>query len=121
MARKKRKSLAVERATTRAAALAAIDAALDLNNGLTLVSYNAAITAQKQLVDQYNEMLANLDVLLTNIKSGDKALDALSTRMLKGVSSKYGEDSDQYEKAGGKRTSERARPKRKTAAQPASK
>jgi hypothetical protein len=37
----------------------------------------------------------------------------MSTRMLKGVSSKFGEDSDQYEKAGGKRTSERARPRRK--------
>jgi hypothetical protein len=68
-----------------------------------------------------NENLANLDVGLTNIKAGDKALDQLSTRMLKGVSSKFGEDSDQYEKAGGVRTSERARPKHKAPAAAAGK
>ena len=48
-----------------------------------------------------------------SIKANDKALDRLSTRMLKGVSSKFGEDSDQYEKAGGRRTSERVRPQHK--------
>ena len=52
MARKKRKSAAVERAAKRAVSLAAIDPKLDLANGLTLDSYNAAIGAQKDLVDK---------------------------------------------------------------------
>ena len=46
----------------------------------------------------------------------EKALDQLSTRMLKAVAVKFGENSDEYEKAGGKRTSERKRPQRKAAA-----
>jgi hypothetical protein len=116
MARKKRTSPAVGRATKRAAALASIDPVLDLGNGLTLSAYNAAIKSHSHNVEQYNTDPSNLDVSLTNIKANEKALDALSTRMLKGVASKFGEDSDQYEKAGGKRTSERARPKRKAAA-----
>jgi hypothetical protein len=115
MARKKRKSPAVERANKRAAALTAIDPALDLGNGLTLASYTASIKAHSDNVDKYNTDLSGLDVELTNIKANEKALDALSARMLKGVSSKFGEDSDQYEKAGGKRTSERVRPQRKPA------
>ena len=115
MARKKRKSAAVEKATKRAASLTAIDPALDLGNGLTLAAFNAAIKAQSDAVENYNTNLSNLDVSLTTIKANDKALGSLSARMLKGVSSKFGEDSDQYEKAGGKRTSERAHPQRKAA------
>lgn len=114
MARKKRKSKAVEHGLKRAAALAAIDPNLDLGNGLTLDAYNTAIQTQEKLVDGYNTDLAGLDVRLTTIKTGDKALGQLSTRMLKGVSTKFGEDSDQYEKAGGKRTSERKRPVRQS-------
>jgi hypothetical protein len=116
MARKKRKSPAVERANKRAAALASIDKALDLGNGLTLDAYNTSITAQDAAVEQYNTDLSGLDASLTNIKAGEKTLDQLSVRMLKGVASKFGEDSDEYEKAGGKRTSERKRPQRKPAA-----
>jgi hypothetical protein len=109
MARKKKKSPAVARALKRAAALTAIDPKLDLGNGLTLDSYNAAITAHEDNVDGYNTGLSNLDTALTDIKANEKKLDQLSTRMLKGVASKFGEDSDEYEKAGGKRTSERKR------------
>lgn len=115
MARKKRKSPAVARALKRAAALAAIDPALDLGNGLTLAAYNAAIQAQEKSVDDYNTDLSDLDTALTGINTNEKALDQLSTRMLKGVSSKFGEDSDEYEKAGGVRTSDRKRPQRKSA------
>jgi hypothetical protein len=115
MARQKRKSDAVARAQKRAAALAAIDPKLDLGNGLTLDAYNTAVTAHEDDVDKYNSNLSDLDAALTNIKANEKALDQLSTRMLKGVAVKFGEDSDEYEKAGGKRTSERKRPQRKAA------
>ena len=106
-----------KRAQTRAAALTAIDPKLDLGNGLTLDSYNTAIAAHEGDVDGYNSNLSDLDAALTDIKANEKKLDQLSTRMLKGVASKFGEDSDEYEKAGGKRTSERKR--RATKAAPA--
>jgi hypothetical protein len=121
MARKKRKSKAVQNGLKRAAALAAIDPKLDLGNGLTLDAYNAAIQAQEKSVDDYNSDLSDLDARLTGIKASEKTLAQLSTRMLKGVSSKFGEDSDEYEKAGGKRTSERKRPVRQPAATAAAK
>lgn len=121
MARKKKKSPAVARALKRAAALAAIDPKLDLGNGLTLDGYNTSIQAHEDNVDNYNTNLAGLDTQLTDIKANEKKLDQLSTRMLKGVSSKFGEDSDEYEKAGGKRTSERKRRKTKQSPAPAAK
>jgi hypothetical protein len=119
MARKKRKSRAVEHALKRAAALAAIDPKLDLGSGLTLDAYNTAIQSHEQSVDDYNTILAGLDVGLTNIKTNEKKLGQLSARMLKGVATKYGEDSDEYEKAGGKRASERKRPVRQSGNVPA--
>ena len=115
MARKKRKSRAVERALKRSAALAAIDEHLDLGNNLTLGAYNTSIQAQEKAVELYNTMLSGLDAKLTEIKAGDKALGQLSTRMLKAVATKYGENSEEYQKAGGKRTSERKHPTRKPA------
>jgi hypothetical protein len=116
MARKKRKSKAVENGLKRAAALTAIDPKLDLGNGLTLDGYNTAIKAHEDDVDGYNSDLSDLDARLTGIKANEKTLAQLSVRMLKGVASKFGEDSDEYEKAGGKRTSERKRPVRQSKA-----
>jgi hypothetical protein len=121
MARKKRKSKAVENGLKRAAALKAIDPKLDLGNGLTLDAYNAAIQAHEDDVDGYNTDLSALDARLTGIKTNEKTLAQLSVRMLKGVASKFGENSDEYEKAGGKRTSERKRPLRQIKADAAKK
>ena len=90
MARKKRKSKAVENGLKRAAALAAIDPKLDLGNGLTLDAYNTAIQSHEQAVDGYNTTLAGLDAQLTAIKGNEKVLAQLSARMLKGVASKFG-------------------------------
>ncbi len=85
MARKKRKSKAVESGLKRAAALTAIDPKLDLGNGLTLDAYNASIQAHEDNVDSYNTDLSGLDTQLTDIKANEKKLDQLSVRMLKGV------------------------------------
>ncbi len=116
MARKKRKSKAVEHGLKRAAALAAIDPKLDLGSGLTLDAYATAIQTHEKSVDDYNTDLSGLDAQLTTIKTNEKQLAQLSARMLKGVATKYGENSDEYEKAGGKRTSERKRPTRQPVA-----
>ncbi len=119
MARLKRTSASVDFAQKRANALASIGATLDLGNGLTPADYKTQTEALKAKNDQYNIDLSELDGALDDIQADEKALDALSVRMLAGVASKYGKESNEYDKAGGTRTSERKAPKRKNTPTPA--
>ena len=112
MARQKRASTSVTDAQTRAASLKSIEVALDLSNGLTLAAYNTKIDATSTALDTYNTKLSDLDALLNDLEDLETELDELSTRMLAAVGVKYGKNSDEYEKAGGTRTSERKKAKR---------
>ncbi len=107
MARLKRTSSSVAFAENRINSLASIDAALDLGNNLTLAAYEAKKEAVKEKNDTYNTQLSELDGLLNKTESEEDELDELSTRMLAAVGVKYGKDSDEYEKAGGTKTSDR--------------
>ena len=119
MARSKRTSPAADKATTRAASLASISPTLDLGNGATLASYQAAIAdiaaPETGKLAVYNAALSTLDGKLNELEAAEKALNTLSEKMLSAVGVKYGKDSDEYEQAGGTRTSERAPAKKKTA------
>ena len=121
MARSKRISNIVTRARTRAAALASIDPNLDLGNGMTLAAFNKSVDGVDAKLKTYNTKLSELDGLKNELEAGEKDLDQLASRMLGGVVVKFGRDSDQYEKAGGVRTSERAKAKRAGAASSAAK
>jgi hypothetical protein len=98
----KRTSPAVDKAVTRAAALASISPTLDLGNGLTLAAYNAAIAA--------------INAPTTGKLAVYKSLNTMSDSMLAGTGVKFGKDSDQYEQAGGVRTSARKKPAKKATA-----
>jgi hypothetical protein len=117
MGRPKRTSPAAEKATLRAAGLAAISPTLDLGNGATLVAYNTAIEGITKAVTGklavYNATLALADQQLNDLLAAEKAINTLSDTMLTGVAFKYGKDSNEYEKAGGTRVSERKSPARK--------
>ena len=119
MARQKRNSTSVTFAQDRINSLASIDGKLDLGNSLTLAAYEAKKEAVKKKNDTYNTKLSELDGLLNEIETDEGALDELSTRMLAAVGVKYGKDSDEYEQAGGTKTSDRKSPARKP--QPAAK
>lgn len=106
MAYKRRTSSKIEEAQLRAASLEAINPALDLGNGLTLAAYRTEITAAQALLTAYNAKLAEADAALNRLQAEEKALNTLTSRMLAGVGVKYGKDSNEYEQAGGTRTSE---------------
>ncbi len=89
-----------------------IDENLDLGNGLTNVAYGAAITEASTKLDLYNQHLSNLDEKYNDWKQSEKSLRDLNERMLIGVAARYGKDSNEYEKAGGIKKSERKRPVR---------
>jgi hypothetical protein len=112
MALQKRTSPSIEKATTRAAGLASIDANLMLNSKLTLAIYKAKTDATRTILDEFNRQKSILDGWQNQLEKAEGELDKLSTAMLAGVRVNYGEDSDEYEKAGGTRTSERKPPVR---------
>jgi hypothetical protein len=112
MSRLKRTSPIVREAEIRYASLKAIDPDLDFSHGLSIADYRAHINALQAELSTYNAKLSELDGLLNNIQAGEKALRAYSSRMLAAVAAYYGRDSNEYEQAGGTRTSERARRRR---------
>ena len=113
MAQRKRESESVKNATQRANKLRSIDAELDLGNGLTLAAYDTKIGATKAENDTYNTMKSALDGQLDKVEKLEKELDRMSVNMLAGVKIKHGDDSPEYEMAGGTRASDRKRPVRK--------
>lgn len=113
MAKQKRKSKAAELAQKRLAGLESISTTLNLGNGLTIPAYSTAIQSVLAKLDAYNTQLSVADTALNDVESQEKILRLLSERFLEAVGSAYGHDSNEYEKAGGTRTSERKRPVRK--------
>lgn len=103
MARRKRKSDAVTSAESRAESLGKIDPKLDLGDDLTLGDYTGKITETKKTLNVYNGLLTEADVTLTKLEKQERELRDLSERMLEGVSSRFGKNSEQYQKAGGTR------------------
>jgi hypothetical protein len=112
MAFKRKSSQVLADAQQRAANLKAIDPNLDLGNELTVADYESRIAAAQNVLDSYNIQLAKADALGNDFKAVEKELRALSTRMLAGAGVKYGKDSNEYEMAGGTRSSEIKRKKK---------
>lgn len=107
MARRRRKSNILEKATRRASGLRSISPTLDLGPGLTLAEFEQKISSVRTKQENYNTALAALDDLLNDLQANEKILDDLNTRMLAGVGARWGKNSSQYEQAGGTRTDER--------------
>ncbi len=109
MAYKKRSTSHYESAITRLAALKSIDAKMDVGNGLSVAMYETAISDLRSKIDDYNTYLSLVDEKKNQIEDSEKKLQDLSDRMLTGVASKFGKNSDEYEKAGGVKKNDRKR------------
>lgn len=113
MARPKRSSASVDKAERRIAGLKSINSELDLGKGLTIDAFAESIETTRQRVAAYNTTLSRLDADRTAMLEAEKALMELSEKMLLGVAFQYGNDSSEYEMAGGIRKSQRKRRTRK--------
>lgn len=111
---KKDRSLILDRAESRFAAVSAIDS-VQLATGLTLVGYQTAITDARSKLATYNGLLAQAENARREFAKSEKALADLSERVLAAVGANYGKDSLEYGKAGGTPKSERKRSVRKAA------
>ncbi|MGF1569737.1 MAG: hypothetical protein ACFCVD_17000 [Nodosilinea sp.] len=109
----KRTSKVLSEAEKRAAGIQAIEMALDLGNGITAQGYTQAIEALRQKLSAYNETLSLADQAANTVTEAERAIRDYFERILLGVATKYGKDSNEYEMAGGVRKSDRKRPVRK--------
>jgi hypothetical protein len=107
MARTKRTSAVSEAAKLRLAGLQSIDPLLDLGGGLTVASFKADIEDVDGELNTYNTMLSDVDQVSNRLETKEDKLNDKSTRLLAAVGAHFGKNSDEYEKAGGTRTSER--------------
>ena len=84
-----------------------IDPDLDLGNGISVKTMEAAIKKVVDGISEYNTLLSQIDQKGNDTEGDIKALNELSSRALKGSEFKYGKESDEYEMFGGTRTSDR--------------
>ena len=96
-------------AAQRLAGAKSIDKSLDLGGGLTNDAFEAKINQAQTALNDYNESLSVSDQKLNVFNALEKEVRGFNERMLGGIGSRYGFDSDEYEMAGGVRKSERKR------------
>jgi uncharacterized protein YoxC len=113
MPRQKRTSKYLTLAEKRNAGAQSIEKDLDLGNGITTVAYTQAIEDLRQKLHDYNELISRIDQAANAVQDAEQGVRDFSERILTGVVTRYGKDSNEYEMAGGVRKSERKRPARK--------
>ena len=106
MAYKRRTSQVLAAAQERSTNLKAIDPNFGLSEGLSVASLDSLIERTQASLEAYNTLLAQADAAANNLGNDEKETRDLSARLLAGVGAHYGKDSNEYEMAGGTRTSE---------------
>ena len=110
--KKKKRSMVIDKARSRQAALLSVNAKLDFGNGLTTAAFDKVLDDTQKSLKAYNTLLSEIDRAYNSFQDLEKSLADMSDRMLTGVATQYGKNSDEYEMAGGTRKSERRRKQR---------
>ena len=112
MARKRRTSPVLELAQQRLAGLKSINPEPNLGDELTVAAFGAKISGFRTNLNNYNTHVAALDDEQNSIDAEEDELREWNRRWLSAIEAKHGPDSSEYEAVGGKRISERKKPKR---------
>lgn len=111
--RKKNILVDVSKVQQRISGMNSIEERLDLGNGVSVVALEAAVKDVTDLINLHNTKLSEIDQISNQYDAAVKAMNDLSKRALKGVEFKYGSDSNEYEMAGGTKSSEHKKPAKK--------
>ncbi|MGD1899307.1 MAG: hypothetical protein ACFB16_20460 [Phormidesmis sp.] len=115
MSQKRRSSRSLEKASVRYDGIKSFDPKLDAGGGYTAQGYLKLINQLRTDISNHNATVSELDALKNRIDDREKELSEYSEKMLIGVAYHYGNDSNEYEMAGGVRKRDRKRPTRKVA------
>ncbi len=109
-----RTSIALTQAENRLLGLKAVNPGLDFGNDRSITQLNLQTTELRTKLAEYNDAIAVLESRKNELRDLEKDVNELSSIMLKGVGFEYGQDSHEYELAGGVRMSDRVRKSRIT-------
>lgn len=119
-----RTSTALTNAEARLLGLQAINPHLDFGQDRSITKLSLYTEQLRNQLAQCNAVIVALETSKNELRDLEKQVNVLSSHMLSGVGFEYGQDSYEYELAGGIRTSDRVRKSRstrlKTAAESAS-
>jgi len=94
----------------RLAGLKSITPLPDFGGDLTVPNFEAEINGYHSDEEAYNLALSNLDEMKNNLDTRGRKVKDMDSRWLSAIRAKSGPDSDDYEKAGGTRRSDRKKP-----------
>ncbi|MBI3723829.1 hypothetical protein HY251_07750 [bacterium] len=112
MSKAKRESKYVSRADRRLLGIKTIDSHLVLDGGVGVKSLTEARNKLEADLGAYNTLLTKADVALDAVRASERKGQDQLERVLAGIAAKYGRNSEEYKKAGGKRRSEIKHPRR---------
>jgi hypothetical protein len=102
MARRKRISKVLEKASQRISGMRSMSESLDFGNGVSLADYEFQMNDLRATLLDYNTLLSTLDEAARQVKAKEDALRNYTERMLLNTAARYGRESSQYLQAGGK-------------------
>lgn len=109
MPRTQRKSRILDKGQLRIMKLKAIDPYLSFGNNRSVPDLQEQIEKLTAKLNEYNDTIAALDLAKQEIDQMERDMGDLLDQLLQGVSAKYGNNSREYEMAGGTRKSDRVR------------
>jgi hypothetical protein len=113
MSFRKKTPAVLGKARMRISSVKTVSQTLQITQGITVVEFEGKVDLLSSSVDKYNGLLGEVDELSNNIDVLVKEVRDLNERLLLSVGSYYGKDSNEYEKAGGVRKSDRKKTVRK--------
>ena len=109
MSRPQRTSRILDKGQLRILKLKAIDPAMDFGSDRNVDVLEEQIEQLQTKLNDYNTALAKIDTAKLEIDAMERRMGDLLDQLLNGVCAKYGNDSREYEMAGGTRKSDRIR------------
>ncbi len=102
MPRQKRNSQIIEKAQRRLESLRSVDPLLNFGNNLSVSTYTESIKQGQQAIAKYNTLLSMVDEAQQDVEALEQQIADISTRLLQSVGARYGKQSVEYMKAGGR-------------------
>ena len=103
------KSSVLDKSKAQLAGLKSIDAALDLGHGLDVVSHEKELLELDNEISALNTLSATFAARMKALRANIKVHNEKGLRRSSAVVAKYGKESEEYVKIGGKRPSQRKR------------
>lgn len=109
MARAQRTSRILDKGQVQLLKFRSVDSRMDFGNGRNLEILSQQIGELNASLIEYNNKIAELNAAKLRIDEKEKTMGNLLDQLMNGVCGKYGNDSREYEMAGGIRKSDRVR------------